>query len=324
MKVQLHCHLEGTVREPTYRELAARAGVEPKPYRFESFLDFLRLFRHVLTLLGEPDDFRRIAREYVEDAARQGVAYAELHVSPSAWRRLHPALDVRACVEATRAGLDEAGPAHRLETALIVDLTRNFGPESAEASARQAVAMRDLGVVAIGLGGDEREWPPELFARAYAIARDGGLRGVAHAGEAAGPESVRAAIEVLGADRIGHAVRAVEDPRVVALLAERQVPVEVCPTSNRLTGAAPADRVHPIGALDAAGVVVTIDADDPALFGCDLLDEYAIVAAELGTDAVIRFAENAIEASFADPQTKARLRARFAASRNSPLAGRSS
>jgi adenosine deaminase len=323
-KVQLHCHLEGTVREATYRELAARAGAQPQPYAFETFLGFLKLFRHVLTLLREPADFARIAREYVADAARHGVAYAELHISPSAWRRLHPALDVRACVEALRAGLDEAGAAVSLESALVVDLTRNFGPESAEASAREAVALRDLGVVAIGLGGDERGWPPELFERAYAIAREGGLRGVVHAGEAAGAASVRAAIEVLAADRIGHAVRAVEDHAVVALLAERAIPVEVCPTSNRLTGAAPADEVHPMGVLDAAGVIVTVDADDPALFGCDLLSEYAIVAGELGDDAALRFAANGIEASFAAEETKARLRRRFAASRNSAVTGRSS
>ncbi len=182
---------------------------------------------------------------------------------------------------------------------MIADLTRNFGPERAEGIARLAVGLRDLGVIAIGLGGDEANWPPALYQRAYAIAREGGLHGVVHAGEAAGPESVRAAVELLGAERIGHGVRAVEDPAVVALLAERGIPLEICPTSNRLTGAAPAGRPHPVGALDAAGCVVTLDADDPALFGTTLLDEYRLVESWLGPEAVLRFARNGIEASFA-------------------------
>ena len=323
-KVQLHCHLEGTVREQTFRALAVRAGIEPRSYRFATFIDFLHLFRDVLRALRVPDDYARIAREYVEDAAAQGVAYAELHVSPSAWTRLHPSLNVRATVEAIRAALDESGAPHGLRTALIVDLTRNFGPESAEASAREAVALRDLGVVAIGLGGDERDWPPERFARAYAIARDGGLRGVVHAGEAAGAQSVRDAVEILRADRIGHGVRAVEDAAVVELLAERAIPLEVCPTSNRLTGAAPAAEPHPLGALDAAGCVVTIDADDPALFGTTLLDEYRYVAQAFGTEAMLRFAGNAIGASFAPDALKQVLRERFARSRNSVAAERTS
>ena len=167
-------------------------------------------------------------------------------------------------------------------------------------------------MIAVGLGGDEANWPPALYQRAYAIAREGGLHGVVHAGEAAGPESVRAAVELLGAERIGHGVRAVEDPAVVALLAERGIPLEICPTSNRLTGAAPAGRPHPVGALDAAGCVVTLDADDPALFGTTLLDEYRLVESWLGPEAVLRFARNGIEASFAPEPTKVKLRARLA------------
>jgi adenosine deaminase len=233
-------------------------------------------------------------------------------------------LDVRAAVGAIREALDDAGRMLGIEVALIADLTRNFGVERAEQSARQAVALRDLGVIGIGLGGDEAHYPPELYARAFAIAREGGLHGVVHAGEAAGPESVRAAVEVLGAERIGHGVRAVEDPAVVALLAERKIPLEVCPTSNRLTGAAPANELHPLGALDAAGCVITIDADDPALFGTTLLDEYRFVAETFGEDALVRFARNAIDASFALPATKAKLHANFDRSRNSATAGRTS
>lgn len=328
-KVQLHCHLEGTVRAGTFRALAAKYRVElgeradpAQTYAFGTFGEFLLLFAKVSETLRRPEDFAMIARDYAEDAAAQGVAYAEVFVSPSVWTYFHHELDVRATVEAIRAALDEAGGRLGIAVALIADLTRNFGPERAEAIARGAVGLRDLGVIGVGLGGDEARFPPELYERAFAIARDGGLHGVAHAGEAAGPASVRGAVEALRAERIGHGVRAIEDPAVVELLAERRIPLEVCPTSNRLTGAAPAGAVHPLGALDAAGCIVTIDADDPALFDTTLVDEYRYVAATFGEDALLRFARNAIDASFAPPEAKARLHARFERSRNSVPAGR--
>ena len=329
-KVQLHCHLEGTVRAQTFRELAAHYGVElgeradpSRTYAFATFRDFLLLFAKVTQTLRAPADFARIAADYVVDAAAQGVRYAEVFISPSVWTYFHRDLDVRATIEAMRAALDETGAPLGVEVALIADLTRNFGVERAEESAREAVALRDLGVIGVGLGGDEANWPPELYERAYAIAREGGLHGVVHAGEAAGPASVRGAVETLRAERIGHGVRALEDPAVVALLAERRVPLEICPTSNGLTGAAPADATHPLGALDAAGCIVTIDADDPALFGTTLLDEYRFVAEHFGEEALLRFARNAIDASFASAAGKARLHAAFDASRNRAPAGRS-
>jgi len=328
-KVQLHCHLEGTVRAETFRALAATYGVDlgeradpARTYAFSTFGEFLLLFAKVTETLRAPEDFARIARDYVADAAAQGVMYAELFISPSVWTFFHRDLDVRATVEAIRAALDEAGASHDIDVALIADLTRNFGPEKAEQSVRQALALRDLGVIGIGLGGDEARFPAELFERAYAIGRDGGLHAVAHAGEAAGAHSVRAAVNTLRAERIGHGVRAVEDPAVVELLAERRVALEVCPTSNRLTGAVGGGEPHPLGALDAAGCVVTIDADDPALFGTTLAHEYADVASAFGDDALVRFARNAIDASFASPAAKTRMHARFERSRNSVPAGR--
>ena len=330
-KVQLHCHLEGTVRAETFRALAAKYDVElgeradpARTYAFATFGEFLLLFAKVSEALRRPEDFAMIARDYVADAAAQGVAYAEIFISPSVWTFFHHELDIRATVEAIRAALDEAGRPHGLAVALIADLTRNFGAERAEAIAREAVGLRDLGVIGVGLGGDESRFPPELYERAYAVARDGGLHGVVHAGEAAGAVSVRNAVEVLGAERIGHGVRAIEDPAVVALLAERRIPLEICPTSNRLTGAAPAGTIHPMGELDAAGCIVTIDADDPALFGTTLVDEYRYVAEAFGEDAVLRFARNAIDASFAPPEQKARLHGLFERSRNSLAAGRTS
>jgi adenosine deaminase len=330
-KVQLHCHLEGTVRSATFRGLAEKYGVplgeriDPaRTYAFATFGEFLLLFAKVAQTLREPEDFGLIAGDYAVDAAAQGVTYAEIFISPSVWTFFHAELDVRAAVEAIRAALDETGRPLGIEVALIADLTRNFGAERAERSVREAISLRDLGVIGIGLGGDEAKYPPALFERPYAMAREGGLRGVVHAGEAAGPASVRDAVEILRAERIGHGVRAIEDPAVVALLAERRVPLEVCPTSNRLTGAAPAGKPHPLGELDAAGCIITIDADDPAMFGTSLVEEYRIVAGAFGEDALVRYARNAIDASFATPAAKAGLHAAFDASRNSVVAGRRS
>jgi adenosine deaminase len=167
-------------------------------------------------------------------------------------------------------------------------------------------------VIGVGLGGDEVKMPAELFAGAFAFAKASGLHAVAHAGEAAGPASVRAALAA-GAERIGHGVRSVEDPGLVAELAERRIPLEICPTSNHLTGAAPTDAPHPIVALDAAGVVIALDSDDPALFGTTLLDEYALVQSWLGDQAILRFARYAIEASFAPTATKRALQTDLAA-----------
>lgn len=317
------------MRAETFRALAAKYGVElgeradpARTYAIRDFRDFLLLFAKVSQTLRAPADFARVARDYAVDAAAQGVVYAEIFISPSVWTYFHPDLSVRATVAAIRESLDETGAVLGIDVALIADLTRNFGAERAEHTARQAVGLRDLGVIGVGLGGDEANFPPELFERAFAIARAGGLHGVVHAGEAAGPQSVRAAVEVLGAERIGHGVRAIEDPAVVALLAERRIPLEICPTSNRITGAAPENAAHPLGALDAAGCVVTIDADDPALFGTTLLDEYRFVAGAFGADAIVRFARNAIDASFAPASAKARLHGIFERSRNSAPAGR--
>ncbi len=318
-KVQLHCHLEGTLRPSRFLELAQRHGVDlgaraGRPlehlYDFSDFREFLLLFRDVCETLREPGDFARLAADYVDDAAAQGVRYAEIFVSPSVWTWFHRELDLRETFARMRAAIDDRCLATGMDVSLICDLTRNFGPERALETARVALAMRDLGVIGVGLGGDEAV-PPALFVDAVALAREGGLHVVVHAGEAAGAHSVREAIERLGAERIGHGVRALEDPEVVAMLRDRRIPVEVCPTSNRLTGAVARDTEHPIGELDASNVIVTLDADDPALFAVSLLDEYEAVERTLGLATAVRFARNGIDASFAPAVTKRRLHAAF-------------
>ncbi|HET9393620.1 MAG TPA: adenosine deaminase [Candidatus Rubrimentiphilum sp.] len=332
-KVQLHCHLEGTLRATTFVNLAHKHGValtyrphekgpfpkdEPPadpsdPYAFRDFEGFLLTFAAVSRSLAEPADYGLLAKEYLEDATAQNVVYAELFISPSVWQFFHKKIDVRACVAAIRDAREAARKAYGIETALIVDLTRNFGVESAMRTARLAVELRDLGIVGIGLGGDEAHFPPELFEASFAFARESGLHCVAHAGESAGAPSVRAAIEVLHAERIGHGIRALEDPSVVQLLVNKKIPLEVCPTSNFLTGVALGEAPHPLVDLDAAGCIVTIDADDPAIFKTSVTDELAYAAEVAGDDAPRRFTRNAIEASFSPDATKARLRERLEA-----------
>lgn len=316
-KVQLHCHLEGTVAPATFLALARKHGVAlgaradtpaERIYAFTGFTEFLLLFAAVSETLRTPEDFYRIAGEYVADAAAQHVRYAELFISPSVWTHFQPDLDVHATVAAIRAALDEEGRKHGIDVALIADLTRNFGPERALETATLAASLRRFGVIGVGLGGDESRFPAALFSEAFEYARDQGLHRVAHAGETASAKSVWDAIDVLGAERIGHGVRASEDPVLMKELAARRIALEICPTSNRLTGAVPPEQPHPIGVLDAFGVLCVIDADDPALFGTTLTQEYLRTAEILDMQALLRMARTAIEASFACEERKMILR----------------
>ncbi len=331
-KIQLHCHLEGTLRAATFLELAAHHGVSTtyspgetdafverdaaartpeNVYAFADFQEFLLTFAAVSRSLSDPGDYGRLAAEYAADAIAQNVMYAELFISPSVWMFFHPELDVRDCVGAIRNAFSAANRSAGIELRLICDLTRNFGLDGALRTAALAADMQDLGVLGVGLGGDEARFPPELFENAFTYARARGLHAVVHAGEAAGAQSVRAAVEILQAERIGHGVRALEDASVVELLVKRRIPLEICPTSNFLTGAASRAAPHPLLALDAAGVVVTIDADDPALFSTTLTEELEYVAGLAGEEAVLRFMRNAANASFAESELKKSMLARL-------------
>jgi adenosine deaminase len=317
-KIHLHCHLEGCLRAATFVELAAKYGVplryspstpalracaqddkewESEPYRFADFQEFLLIFAAVSRSLHAPEDYARLAREFVEDALAENVVYGELFVSPSVWTFFHPDLDVRATVEAIVAELRAARP--RATFKLLPDLTRNFGAERAMETARAMAAMTDLDVIGISLGGDELRYPAALFEGVYDFARAQGLHCVAHAGEAHGAQSVRDAVELLRAERIGHGIHALEDSSTVELLAERQIPLEICPTSNRLTGVEMAGHPEPYVDFERAGCIVVIDSDDPAVFGTSIAREYAAVERVVGAAGLERYVLNAIDASFA-------------------------
>jgi adenosine deaminase len=328
-KIHLHCHLEGTLRPATFVEMAEKHGVglryrpdtaggergsqgdtDPTdPYRFESMGEFLYLFAAVSRSLREPSDYARLAAEFVDDALAQGVIYGELFVSPPVWSFFTPSLDVRLTMEAIVSELRRAQP--RAIFRLLPDLTRNFGETAAMETARAMATMTDLDVVGVSLGGDEVRFPARSFVEPFAYARSQGLHCVAHAGEVGGAESVRDAVELLGAERIGHGIRALDDPEALDVLASRGIPLEICPTSNRLTGASLTGHPHPYVDFDRLGCIVTIDTDDPALFHTSISQEYDFVETTAGPDALERYVRNAIEATFANPSEKLAMRAQL-------------
>ena len=311
-KIELHVHLEGTVRPETLLQIARRNGYELPVqtadelralYRFRDFRHFIEMFELAAGALLRYDDFRRITVEYAEEAAAHGCVYIEAIFAPGLWRGADPDELFNGYCD----GAVEARERHGIEVRLTPDIPRVYSLEEAERSARLAVRYRARGVVGLGLGGLEAGHPPEPFARAFAIARDGGLGSVPHAGEHAGPESVRGALDALHADRIRHGIRAADDPALVAELAARRVVLDVCPISNLRTGAVPSLEEHPLPRLLDAGVLCSVSTDDPAMFDTDLAREYE-TACSLGLDPRSCY-DAGVEGALCDQQTKERLRA---------------
>ncbi len=313
-KADIHLHLEGAIRPPTVVDLARENGLDfpyanveelQRALNFEDFVSFLATFQAVNHCLAKPRDFERISRELVEDLAVQNVVYAEVRYAPMhAMRRGLSFDDVTAAVlEGLRQGAAETGP----RLALICGLTRQW--DFCLETTKLAVKWAGRGLDAIDIGGDEAGFPAAAFVDVYRVAREGGLQLTAHAGEAAGPESVWAAIEQLGVKRIGHGIRAIEDPRLVEVLRDQGVTLEVCPTSNVKTGVVPDYAHHPLRRLYDAGVRVTLNSDDPAMFQTTVAREYELAAGEFGfSPAELRqLTGNAVEAGFCSAETKEQL-----------------
>ncbi|MEX2424001.1 MAG: adenosine deaminase [Acidimicrobiia bacterium] len=309
-KVELHLHLEGAIPLDAMWELVSRHGGDPEipgpealatRFEFTDFAHFISVWEWKLRFHDTLDDYAFMAAAVAADLRRQGHSYVEAFVSPTD-SPLNPAEMLRA----VRSGLEEVDG---IEIALIPDLVRDTGPELAMRTLDAVIGVaEEAGVIGITIGGSEQHHPPERFASVYRRAREAGLRLTAHAGEAAGPESVRRAIEDLGVDRIGHGVRAVEDWALLRELVDRQIPLEVCPTSNVRTKVAPSMAEHPIRTLIDEGAFVTLNTDDPAMFGCTLAGEYAAVQSLGYDDETMRvLSENAIDASWASPSHKRRL-----------------
>ncbi len=319
--IDLHRHLDGNVRLSTIVELGAKHGVELPGDTIETLRphvqvtgiepDLVSWLAHLLWMirvLGDYDDCRRIARENVEDAKAAGLDYVELRFSPYYMARPH-GLDPAAVVEAVIAGIDEGVEATGLPVRLIGILSRTHGPEACTVELEALLAHRDR-ITALDLAGDEASWPAELFVEHFARGRDAGWRVTVHAGEAGGAASVWAAIDLLGATRIGHGVRSIDDPRLLDTLAERAIGLELNLTSNLQTSTVPSLAEHPLKAFLERGLLATINTDNPVVIGFDLRHEYESAATAAGLDRPsIRQAQaNALEIAFLDGAERAQVR----------------
>ncbi len=282
-KAHLHLHLEGAMRPTTLHDLCGRYGLAvPVIENYGSFTAFADTYLAACDTLRTESDLRRLVAEVVEDAAGAGAVWVE----PSSYlphhRRYHGRSE--AALEIVLDELAGSGARLGIGAGFMVSADRTLDPADAVAQARLAVAYRDRGVVSFGLANDEVGCPPELFTAAFEVARNEGCLSTPHAGELAGPSSVRGALEALGADRIQHGVRAIEDPGLVERLAASAVCLDVCPSSNILLSVFPSLAEHPLPALLDAGVRCSLNADDPLLFGPNLLEEYQLCRDEFGFD----------------------------------------
>jgi aminodeoxyfutalosine deaminase len=312
-KIELHVHLEGTVRPAALLQFARRNGVVlpadsveelARIYEFRDFRHFLDVWWMTTGALRTESDFRQVVVDYAAEAASHGAVYLEGIFSPS-----EPAsrgISYEEVFAGYCDGAQEAWESRGVRVRLTPDIVRGFPMEAAEETVRHAIANAGRGIVGIGLGGPEGEYPPQLYERVFARARDGGLGSVPHAGEADGPASVRGALDVLGADRIRHGIRATEDPGMLRELADRGIVLDVCPTSNVRTGVVRSLAAHPLPELLAAGVQCTINTDDPAMFGTNLGTEHA-TALRLGASARDCYAAGT-RGALCDYSTRAELR----------------
>ncbi len=323
-KVELHLHLETSLR---LRRLAERqhhpdadppdsgvrkpAGGEGSgvadPEKFKGY-DRLRRLRYLSRAGKIPDSsyssdsIEQITSELLAEAAAQHVRYVEVRVGG---RRGFALLGTRRMLEAMARARGRAEGEQRIRSGFLITLVRERGPEEAEQRVREAIACRDCGVVGVDLAGDEQNYPPALFARAMDLARDAGLGITVHAGEFAGPASIWTAVYQLGARRLGHGIRAAEDPELLNRLRERGVTLELCPTSNLRLGLCDSMEALPIRQLMAAGVPVTVNSDDPVLLGTDISRELEVVAATFAftPDEVRTLVDTASRAAFSVPSS---------------------
>ena len=276
-KAELHLHLEGSVEPETLHELDPATPIDEfrALYQYENFDAFLRAFGAVGKRLRTPADYAHITRRLLESLARQNVHYAEIIIAAGVvlWKEQ----DFAPIYDAIRAAAAESP----VQTRFILDAVRQFGPEHVMEVARLAAERVDDGVIAFGIGGSEERGPAPQFRDAFAFARDAGLRLVAHAGESTGPQSVWDALEI-GAERIGHGIAAIHDEALMRHLREHNIPLEVCPSSNLVTGVIARMEDHPIRRLYDAGVPLVLNSDDPAMFRCSLTGEYELAAQHFG------------------------------------------
>jgi len=312
-KAELHLHLEGTIAPETLVELGRHKDAERLTldearalYEYKDFTGFLLAFKAITERLSTPDDYELITYRMMEALASQGVVHAEVYVSVGVvyyWKRV----EFEPLFEGMERGRIRGEKEFGVSLLWIFDAVRHFGPEEAARVFHKAAELKQLhpSVIGIGIGGDERRTGAEPFRELYAEAKEKGLHLTAHAGETVGPEGIWSALNI-GAERIGHALSASKDPELIDVLATKQVPVEICITSNLRTGCCTHLEDHPVREYFENGLMVTLNSDDPALFGSDLCAEYCLAHTEfhLTLEHLRELAGNSIEASFLPPRKK--------------------
>lgn len=312
-KVELHLHIEGSIPHEALWTLVQKYGGDPSVrtrgdlearFAYRDFPHFIETWIWKNRFLREYEDFTFIAEAVARDLAGQRIRYVEAFYSPPDFARR--GLRTGRLTAAIRAGLDRVSG---VEVALVADLVRDFGPERAARTLAEVHEVVDMGVVGVGIGGSEQDVPPEPFAPVFEQARRLGFRTSAHAGEAAGAPSVWGAIRDLRVDRIGHGTRAEEDPALLDYLAAHRVPVEMCPLSNVRTGVVGSLAEHPVRRYVDRGLLVSVNTDDPKMFGNSLAGEYRLLCAELGfsRNEVRELIREAIVASWLPADRKERL-----------------
>jgi aminodeoxyfutalosine deaminase len=312
-KIELHVHLEGTVRAETLLEIARRNDyglpadtVEGMAtlYDYRDFAHFIEVWILTTNALQREADFHQIVVDYAAEAAEHGAVYLEAIFSPA--ERVRRGVDWDEMFSGYCAGAQAAREKHGVDVRLTPDIFRGATDEEAMDVVAYSSKYRDRGVVGVGLGGLEADFPPDAYASVFELARAQGLGSVPHAGEAAGPPSIRGALDALGADRIRHGIRAVDDPDLVVELREREIVLDVCPVSNVRTGLVSSLELHPLRELVKGGVPCTINTDDPAMFDTDLTREHQ-AAASLGADPKTAY-EAGIAGALCDDETRERVR----------------
>src|SRR5215469_18730354 len=317
-KVELHVHLVGSASVATVLELARRHPDGPVPqtagelrefYEFRDFPHFIDVYKAVSALLTEPEDIADLVRGIARDLAAQNVRYVELQVAPYPFRRA--GLPPAAITQALDAGARDALAEHDVRIGYIFDFPGHTAGEDAVPTLAHALECPPEALIGFGIGGIEAGRAPyrDVIRDVFAAAAAAGLRCVPHAGETTGPETVWEAIEHLHAERIGHGIRSMDDPRLVSYLRERRLPVDVSPTSNVRTRCVTGLDAHPLPRMVADGLFVTLNSDDPPFFGTTLSNEYLVAASRLGFSAaqLAGLASNAVRASFLDGASKEAL-----------------
>ncbi len=321
-KVELHVHLEGSIHPETFLKLARRHGIQlpaddlaglRRWYAFTDFDHFIEVYLKIAASLKTPEDIELIAREFLQGQADQNVQYCEVIYTPYN-QYLANRIPFDEQLDALNRARTWAAESLGVTCQFIMDISRETEPEEGRLVVEWAVSAMERGVSGLGLGGPEAGNPPEKFADAFALAHEAGLAAIPHAGEMAGPESVWGALEWLHPARIEHGVRAMEDPDLVEVLRERQMPLDVCPTSNICLRVYPALEKHPLSEMMDLGLNVTLNSDDPPLFNTTLTDEFvkAHQVMGMGLAQIGRLVENGIRAAILSEEQKHALAAAFA------------